>query len=223
MGTWRRRRRREHAHDRLGGKLVVQSGRRGHGGGRSAGVCWPDHEEETPHDAHASFGRRRGRSGPSTPCRRRCRAARGRQGRAAELVAGALDQPGAAARAREEPRRGRGDGAPRPGLDGGSGEGERRGDLPLRGRDDRPEGGARARARSASAPPAGAADVPFEVLAPLPREGRFQGFSPDDVDLPGDARPLRERRSGERRPGRVEGPPRPHEGAATTTAATCAG
>ena len=27
----------------------------------------------------------------------------------------------------------------------------------------------------------GVADVPFELLAPLPREGRFQGFSPDDV------------------------------------------
>jgi glycosidase len=27
----------------------------------------------------------------------------------------------------------------------------------------------------------GAADAPFELLAPLPREGRFQGFSPDDV------------------------------------------
>ena len=73
------------------------------------GICWPDQEEETPHDAHASFGRRRGRSGPSTPCRRRCGAARDRQGRAAELVAGALDQPGAAARAWQEPPRGRGD------------------------------------------------------------------------------------------------------------------
>jgi len=27
----------------------------------------------------------------------------------------------------------------------------------------------------------GVADAPFEVLAPLPPEGRFQGFSPDDV------------------------------------------
>jgi glycosidase len=27
----------------------------------------------------------------------------------------------------------------------------------------------------------GGADVPLEILAPLPREGRFQGFSPDDV------------------------------------------
>jgi glycosidase len=29
--------------------------------------------------------------------------------------------------------------------------------------------------------PGGKAKVPFEILAPLPREGRFQGFSPDDV------------------------------------------
>jgi glycosidase len=29
--------------------------------------------------------------------------------------------------------------------------------------------------------PGGATDVPFEVRAPLPRDGRFQGFSPDDV------------------------------------------
>lgn len=29
--------------------------------------------------------------------------------------------------------------------------------------------------------PAGAAEAPFELLAPLPRRGRFQGFSPDDV------------------------------------------
>jgi glycosidase len=29
--------------------------------------------------------------------------------------------------------------------------------------------------------PAGAADLRFELLAPLPRRGRFQGFSPDDV------------------------------------------
>jgi glycosidase len=28
---------------------------------------------------------------------------------------------------------------------------------------------------------AGAADIPLELLAPLPREGRFEGFSPDDV------------------------------------------
>jgi glycosidase len=28
---------------------------------------------------------------------------------------------------------------------------------------------------------AGSATVPFELLAPLPRQGRFQGFSPDDV------------------------------------------
>ncbi len=28
---------------------------------------------------------------------------------------------------------------------------------------------------------AGAATIPFEILAPLPREGRFQGFSPDDA------------------------------------------
>jgi glycosidase len=28
---------------------------------------------------------------------------------------------------------------------------------------------------------AGRTDVPFELLAPLPREGRFQGFSPEDV------------------------------------------
>ena len=27
----------------------------------------------------------------------------------------------------------------------------------------------------------GAADVPFEIRAPLPRDGRFQGFTPDDV------------------------------------------
>jgi glycosidase len=27
----------------------------------------------------------------------------------------------------------------------------------------------------------GTADVPFDLLSPLPREGRFQGFSPDDV------------------------------------------
>ncbi len=27
----------------------------------------------------------------------------------------------------------------------------------------------------------GSADVPFEILSPLPRAGRFQGFSPDDV------------------------------------------
>ena len=27
----------------------------------------------------------------------------------------------------------------------------------------------------------GAADVPFQILAPLPRRGRFQGFSPDDA------------------------------------------
>ncbi|PYQ42898.1 MAG: alpha-amylase [Acidobacteria bacterium] len=29
--------------------------------------------------------------------------------------------------------------------------------------------------------PGGAADVPFEIRAPLPRDGRFQGFTPDDV------------------------------------------
>src|SRR5512143_2295307 len=29
--------------------------------------------------------------------------------------------------------------------------------------------------------PGGTAKVPFEILAPLPRAGRFQGFSPDDV------------------------------------------
>ena len=29
--------------------------------------------------------------------------------------------------------------------------------------------------------PRGATDVPFDLRAPLPREGRFQGFSPDDV------------------------------------------
>jgi glycosidase len=29
--------------------------------------------------------------------------------------------------------------------------------------------------------PTGVAEVPFELLAPLPRRGRFQGFSPDDV------------------------------------------
>jgi glycosidase len=29
--------------------------------------------------------------------------------------------------------------------------------------------------------PAGTAEVPFELLAPLPRAGRFQGFGPDDV------------------------------------------
>src|SRR5256714_3785912 len=28
---------------------------------------------------------------------------------------------------------------------------------------------------------AGTADAPFEISAPLPRAGRFQGFSPDDV------------------------------------------
>ncbi|MFI5182942.1 MAG: alpha-amylase family glycosyl hydrolase [Vicinamibacteria bacterium] len=28
---------------------------------------------------------------------------------------------------------------------------------------------------------AGAVEIPFELLTPLPREGRFQGFSPDDV------------------------------------------
>ena len=27
----------------------------------------------------------------------------------------------------------------------------------------------------------GSADVPFELRAPLPRDGRFQGFGPDDV------------------------------------------
>jgi glycosidase len=31
------------------------------------------------------------------------------------------------------------------------------------------------------ATPGGTAKVPFEILAPLPRAGRFQGFSPDDV------------------------------------------
>jgi neopullulanase len=29
--------------------------------------------------------------------------------------------------------------------------------------------------------PTGSAELPFELLAPLPRRGRFQGFSPDDV------------------------------------------
>lgn len=29
--------------------------------------------------------------------------------------------------------------------------------------------------------PSGSASVPFELLVPLPRDGRFQGFSPDDV------------------------------------------
>jgi hypothetical protein len=28
---------------------------------------------------------------------------------------------------------------------------------------------------------AGTTEAPFEITAPLPREGRFQGFSPDDV------------------------------------------
>ena len=55
------------------------------------------------------------------------------------------------------------------------------GTLPLRRRDDRPAGRRRARGRSPSARPAAPPPIPFELLAPLPREGRFQGFSPDDA------------------------------------------
>ena len=184
-------------------------GRRGHGGGRSAGVCWPNQEEETPHDAHASFGRRRGRSGPSASCRRRCVAARGRQGRAAELVAGALDQPGAAACARQEPSRGRGDGRPG-GAQDGSGEGERGGDLSLRGRDDRPEGGAWP-ARDRRPHRGGRGHDPARDTRAAAAAGAVPGLLAGRRDLPADARPFRERRSGQRRPGRVEGASRSGE------------
>ena len=198
--------------DRQQGSAVVRQGcreRRGHGGGRSAGVCWPDHEEETPHDAHASFRRRRGRPGPSTPCRRRCGAARDRQGRAAELVAGALDQPGAAARAWQEPPRGRGD-ERRGGAEDGSGEGERSGDLSLRGRDDRPEGGAWP-AGDRRPHRGGRGHHPARDPRAAAAPGAVPGLLAGRRDLPADARPFRERRSGERRPGRVEGPPRSDE------------
>ena len=59
----------------------------------------------------------------------------------------------------------------------------------------------------------GEAAAPFEVLQPLPRAGRFQGFSPDDVDLPDHAGPLRQRRSLERRPRRLARAVQPAEAA----------
>ena len=69
----------------------------------------------------------------------------------------------------------------------------------------------------------GSAAAPFEVSAPLPREGRFQGFSSRRRDLPGHARPLRERRPVERRSAAVAAASSTARRAATTTAATSQG
>ncbi len=150
---------------------------------------------------------------PSSAARRpRLRGApRGPEGRAAELVAGALDRPGAAARAREEPRRCRGD-EHRAGAHRRPGEGEPRRHVPLRGRRHRREGGARA-PRPRHSHLRGNGHDPVRGPRPAPAPGPLPGLLAGRRDLPADARPLRERRPVERRPGGLEGAPRPDEGA----------
>ena len=181
------------------------------GGGRSAGVCWPDHEEETPHDAHASFGRRRGRPGPSAPRRRRrrrhprssrsSRRAGGRGTRSTRCGCSCAGRNLVGAEVTSAAA----------GLTTGPVKVNDAGtylfvDVTI---DPKAAPGPRAIGIRTAA---GAATIPLEILAPLPRPGRFQGFSPDDAiyllmpDRFANGDP------GERRPGRVEGPPRSDEG-----------
>ena len=170
---------------------------------------------------HRPFGVTSSRDRRRRP-RPSARRAAGGQGGAAELVAGPLDGDRPPSPARERPRR-----------------------RPRRLRARTVGGGRAARERvrapsvlvdvaidPAAAPgprrlrlttPRGAAEVPFELRAPLPRDGRFQGFSPDDVvylimpDRFANGDPV------ERRPRALARPLRPRPRRATTTAATCRG
>ena len=182
---------------------------RGPGRGPGLGYAGRALEEEM---SHAPTGSSRCRLPSRVRHPRRRRPARGDQGRAAELVAGALDRPGAAPRAGPEPRGGRGDDrGPRC---------CRRAPVTVNARgtylfvdvtiDPKAAPGPRTIGiRTAS----GTAAIPLEILAPLPRAGRFQGFSPDDAmylvmpDRFANGDPSNDD------PARLEGPPRPLEGA----------
>ena len=71
--------------------------------------------------------------------------------------------------------------------------------------------------------PAGTAEAVFEVLAPLARSGRFQGFSSDDVIYLIMPDRFANGDRGNDDPAALARPPRPHARRATTTAATSRG